>query len=257
MSNRNRFFNSTNPMLAEERFQQASELYHSGSQASEGTMTVNGAVNKSLILTALIFAGAALGWQTASVTLMWVGLIGGLIFGLIGTFKPSASPYVAPLYAVFEGLFLGTISLAVATVYSKGAVGGIVTNAIMLTLGTLAVMLGLYKAGVLRATEKFRSVVMTATAAVAMVYLTSMVLGFFGVQVPYLHEGGVIGIVISLVIVSIAALNLILDFDNFEMGEHYAAPKYMEWAAAMGLMFTLVWLYLEFLKLLMKLQSRD
>ncbi|MEZ4931497.1 MAG: Bax inhibitor-1/YccA family protein [Saprospiraceae bacterium] len=139
-----------------------------------------------------------------------------------------------------------------------GAFGGaIVFHAVTLTFAVLFMMLFLYKTGMIKVTEKFRSGVMMATGAIFIVYLLSWVLGMFGVNIPYLHEGGMMGIGISVVIIGIAALNLLLDFDMFEKGEQYRAPKYMEWFAAMGLLITLVWLYIEILRLLAILAGRD
>jgi uncharacterized YccA/Bax inhibitor family protein len=214
-------------------------------------MTVDGAVNKSLILGAIMLATAALSWVMPNMLFLWGGLIGGLICVLVSSFRPQYSPTTAPLYAVFEGLFLGTISL----VYG-GIASGIVFQAFSLTIGLLFLMLFLYKAGVIKVTDKLRSGIMMATGAICLVYLLSMVLRLFGINMPYLHQGGMIGIGISLVIIGIASMNLLLDFDNFEKGAQYGAPKYMEWFSAMGLLVTLVWLYLEILRLLSRL-SRD
>jgi uncharacterized YccA/Bax inhibitor family protein len=144
-----------------------------------------------------------------------------------------------------EGFFVGSISAMYATFQ-----GGIVFNAVCLTIATLFMMLFIYKSGVIKVNNKFRTGVMMATGAVALVYVLSFALSFFGIQIPYLHEGGMIGIGISVVILGVAALNLLLDFDNFEKGEQYGAPMYMEWFSAMGLLITLIWLYIEFLRLL-------
>ncbi len=259
MSDRNRFFSSSNPFVSEERYEKSASENQLNA-ASEGTMTVQGAVNKSFILTGILLATAVIGWQytaaTSSMMLMWVGLIGGLISFFVGMFKPHTSPITAPLYAAFEGLLLGSISLVYAFRFEGSAqMSGIVLNAIMLTMFALGAMLIAYRTKLIVPTEKFKSVLTTATMAIGMVYLASLALNLFGASVPYLHSGGPIGIGVSVVIVVVASLNLILDFEAFEKGEEYQAPKYMEWFSAMGLLVTLVWLYLEMLRLLSKLKS--
>lgn len=243
----NSFFKSGNPILDEEAFHKAAQ----GAGLDAGKMTVNGAVNKSLILGVVMLITAGISWTMPNMFFLWGGLIGGLICVLVSSWRPQYSPTTAPLYAVFEGLFLGTVSLAYAHLYS-----GIILQAVSLTIGVLFLMLFLYKAKVIQVTEKFRSGLMMATGAIVLMYLVSWVLGMFGIQMPLLHQGGWLGIGLSLVIVAVASLNLLLDFDNFEQGARYGAPKYMEWYSAMGLLVTLVWLYLEILRLLSKL-SRD
>jgi uncharacterized YccA/Bax inhibitor family protein len=141
--------------------------------------------------------------------------------------------------------------------YYGGLYGGIVFNAISLTFGILFAMLFIYKTGIIKVTDKLRTGVIMATAGIALVYLLNIILGFFGISVPYLHQGGAIGIGISVVIIGVAAFNLLLDFDNFDKGERYGAPAYMEWYLGMGLLITLVWLYIELLRLLSILSSRD
>jgi uncharacterized YccA/Bax inhibitor family protein len=185
--------------------------------------------------------------------LMWVGVIGGLISVLVASFRPNTAPITAPLYAVFEGLALGTISGIFANYLGEG----VVINAVLLTLLALFVMLTLYKTGIIKPTEKFKSIVMTATGAIAVIYLVNMVMHMFGSGIPYLHQAGPIGIGISLVVIAVASLNLILDFDQFEKGEQAQAPKHFEWMAALGLMVTLVWLYIEILRLLAMFSSND
>jgi uncharacterized YccA/Bax inhibitor family protein len=156
-----------------------------------------------------------------------------------------------PVYAAFEGLLLGGISAMYEQRYE-----GIVINAVALTFGTLAALLLAYRAGLVRATENFKLGIFAATGGIALVYLISMVMGFFGRSIPYIHESGLIGIGFSLFVVTIAALNLVLDFDFIERGAELGAPRYMEWVGAFGLLVTLVWLYLEILRLLAKLQDR-
>jgi len=226
------------------------------SAAREGThgetMTVNGAVNKTFLLAAIMLATSLFSYMYFNPVYMWIGAIGGLVVVLIAAFRPHLSPTMAPLYAGLEGLFVGSISL----MYSNLA-GGIIFKAVTLTLAMLFMMLFVYKSGYIKVTNKFRSGVIMATGAVFVVYLISFVLSMFGVPVTFLHDGGILSIGISLVIIGIAGLNLLLDFDNFEKGEKYGAPAYMEWFSAMGLIITLVWLYVEILRLLAMLNSSD
>ncbi len=182
--------------------------------------------------------------------LLIAGAIGGLVTALVTIFVPRVSPFTSPVYAACEGLFLGAISAVFETMYP-----GIVIQAVGLTVGVLAVMLFLYGTRVIRATEKFKMGVVAATGAVCLVYVVDMVLRLFGIAVPFIHDGGPIGIGFSLVVVVIAALNLILDFDFIEQGVKYQAPKYMEWYGGFSLLVTLVWMYLEILRLLAKMRG--
>lgn len=243
----NSFFQSSNPILGEETYQKAAR----SAGHDQSVMTVNGAVNKSLILGVILMITASISWTMPSPIFLWGGLIGGLICVLVSSFRPQYSAITAPLYAVFEGLCLGALSA-----FYAGLFNGIVFQALTLTIGLLFLMLFLYKTGVIKVTEKLRSGIMMATGAIALVYIVSMVLRMFGINMPFLHQGGMIGIGISLVIIGVASMNLLLDFDNFEKGAQYGAPKYMEWYSAMGLLVTLVWLYLEIIRLLSRL-SRD
>lgn len=246
----NNLFRSSNPMFRDENMRSSNILDQTYS--GEGTMTVEGAVNKSLILFGVLMLTGVYSFLNPSYTLMIVGIIGGLIASLVGIFKPQYSPYAAPVYAAFEGLVLGTITMAVNIKYA-----GIAFQAITLTFGVLFLMLTLYKARIITVTEKLRSGIMIATLAIGFVYLINMILYWtMGYRMPFIHEGGTFGIIFSLVVVALASFNLLLDFDNFERGAQMNAPKYMEWASAMGLLITLVWLYLEILRLLMKLQDR-
>lgn len=251
---KNRFTRSTNPFMRESAYQNAADEPLDANMGQGGvladSMTVQGAINKTFILTALLMVTSVFSFANPSPTLMWGGAIGGLIVVVIAAFRPRSSPVLAPVYALLEGLFVGSISA-----FYAGEFSGIVFNAVMLTVATLFMMLFIYKSGIIKVTNKLRTGVMMATGAVALVYVLSWVLGMFGIQVPFLHEGGTLGIVISAVIIGVAALNLLLDFDNFEKGEQYGAPKYMEWFSAMGLLITLVWLYIEFLRLLSILSS--
>jgi uncharacterized YccA/Bax inhibitor family protein len=226
------------------------------------SMTLQGTVNKTGILLLLAMLTAAFTWHMAFsgnlagvMPLMWLGLLGGMGLAFVTMFKMEWSPVTAPLYALFEGLALGGISAVFDMRFH-----GIAFEAVCLTFGVLFVMLLLYKSGMIRVTQKFRIGVIAATGAIMLFYLIEMVLGFFHVGlgvVGAVNGSGMIGIGFSLLVVGLAALNLVLDFDFIERGAQNNAPKYMEWYGAFGLMVTLVWLYLELLNLLAKLQSRD
>jgi uncharacterized YccA/Bax inhibitor family protein len=237
---------TTNPLLKR-------DVDFSLFEQTDSTMNLEGVVNKTGILLLLCIGAGALSWtQTGlQMPLMAVGIIGGLISCLVGTFKPTTAPFAAPIYAVFEGLALGAISELVNKMYP-----GIMANAMMLTIGVLAIMLGLYVTRIVRVTTGFARGVFAATAAVALVYLVDMIMRMFHVQVPYIHESGTAGVIISLVVVGIASANLLVDFAVIENNIRQRAPKYMEWYCGMALLVTIVWLYLELLRLLMKLRDR-
>jgi uncharacterized YccA/Bax inhibitor family protein len=251
---------SGNPALKESTFLDLG----SGTVVSRDgeAMTLNGTINKTGILLLLTVLTAAFSWNQALgpdglpapgfAVYMWGGAIGGLVLALITVFKKTWSPVTAPLYALVEGFFLGAIS----AVYNA-QFGGIVMQAVMLTFGILFALLFAYRSGLIKATENFKLGVVAATGGIALVYLASIALGFFGIKISLIHESGLVGIGFSLFVVVIASLNLVLDFDFIETGVEQGAPKYMEWYGAFGLMVTLVWLYLELLRLLSKLQSRD
>ncbi|BAV97178.1 Uncharacterized membrane protein, YccA/Bax inhibitor family [Lysobacter enzymogenes] len=225
-------------------------------------MTLNGTVNKTGFLLLLTVLTAAFAWNQIEIgprgqvsgagLYLWGGLIGGLIMSLVTTFKKEWSPITAPMYALLEGFFLGAISSIFEARFP-----GIVIQAVMLTFGTLFALLAAYRTGLIKATENFKLGVVAATGGIALVYLASIVLRLFNIEIPYIHQSGIIGIGFSLFVVVVAALNLVLDFDFIETGVEQGAPKYMEWYGAFGLMVTLVWLYIEFLRLLSKLQSRN
>ena len=249
---------SGNPALGENTFLDIG----SGRVVSRdgSTMTLNGTVNKSGILLALILVTAAFVWdkyegpQSTSAIMPWVAMggIGGFILAMITIFKKTWAPVTAPAYALLEGLFLGGISAMFEARFP-----GIVMQAVGLTFGTLAALLMAYRSGLIRATENFKLGVVAATGGIFILYLVSFGMSFFGKSIPFIHESGLMGIGFSAFVVVIAALNLVLDFDFIENGVEQGAPKYMEWYGAFGLMVTLVWLYLEILRLLAKLQSRD
>ncbi|MDZ7714901.1 MAG: Bax inhibitor-1/YccA family protein [Balneolaceae bacterium] len=241
-------FRSGNPTLSEDIFHQNSS---SVPMQSQGTMTINGTVNKIGILFLLLLIGASISWYTPSPIFIWGGAIGGFIVALITIFKKEWSPITAPIYGFLEGLFLGGISMVFASQYQ-----GIVFNAVALTLGIFAAMLFLYRSGWIEVTQRFRMGIMAATAGVGLVYLASIVLGFFGVNLSLVSGTGIYGIGFSLIVIAIASLNLVLDFDLIDKGAEAKAPIYFEWYTAFGLIITLVWLYLEILRLLSKLQRR-
>ncbi len=221
------------------------------------TMTLQGTINKTGLLIFCAFATAAWTWKLAltqpAAVQGWLlgGVIGGLVFALATVFKKEWAPATAPLYALCEGLALGGLSAALNRAYP-----GIALQALEATLGVTLVMLFLYSTGTLRATPKFAMGVMAATGGIFFVYLLDMVLGFFHSGVPLLNSSSPLGIGISVVIVIVAALNLILDFGFVETGVHAGAAKYMEWYGAFGIMVTLVWMYIEMLRLLAKLNNR-
>jgi uncharacterized YccA/Bax inhibitor family protein len=178
-------------------------------------------------------------------------VLGGFALAMVTAFKREWAGVTTPLYATVEGLALGGISAVFEARYP-----GIVSQAVFLTFGTCGALLVAYRSGVIRATENFKLGVFAATGGIVLLYLLSFVLGLFGMQVPLVHSSGPLGIAFSLVVVAVAALNLVLDFDFIEQGAARGVPKYMEWYGAFGLLVTLVWLYLEMLRLLARLQER-
>lgn len=241
---------SGNPVLTTDTFAQEQI------GTSDSVMTIQGTVNKTALILCITLATAFFVWSRSFAGLpitvyMIGGAIGGLILALITTFKKTAAPITAPLYGAFEGLFLGGLSATYEAQYP-----GIVINAIGLTFGTMFALLFAYQSKWIRVTENFRLGLAAATGGIFLVYLVSMILGFFGIRIPLIHESGIVGIGFSLFVVGIAAFNLVLDFDFIEQGAERRAPGYMEWYGAFGLMVTLIWLYIEILRLLAKLQSR-
>lgn len=221
-----------------------------------GTMTITGTVNKTALGLLLLMTTAIFTWNMAPNDprvggLMMVGIFGGLIAAMITVFKQHLAPYTTPIYALLEGLALGGISRFFETLYP-----GIVNQAVFLTFGTLAALLFAYRSGLIKPTENFKLGIAAATGGIFFVYIISFILGLFGVQIPLIHSNSNFGILFSFGVVVIAALNLVLDFDFIEEGAEIGAPKYMEWFGAFGLLVTLIWLYLEILHLLAKLQSR-
>lgn len=248
---------TSNPALSEQVF--IKEKMKGAASYSDETMTVQGTVNKSFILLGILLLSAYFPWKIGLsgdggllMKLLIGGTIGGLITAIVTIFKKNTSHITAPLYAVFEGVAVGAVSIIYEMKFP-----GIVFNALSLTVLVFAALLFAYKSGFIKATENFKLGVVAATGGIALLYLATMVLGFFGVNLTFMHDAGPLGIGISVFICIIAALNLVLDFDFIENGESQQAPKYMEWYAAFGLLVTLVWLYLEILRLLSKLSSRD
>jgi len=244
---------TSNPALNERAFQ--------GERAVLGdTMTLQGTVNKTGVLLVCAVATAAWTWnlfmhshspQTV-MPLAIIGGIGGLIVAMVTIFKKEWAGITAPIYALLEGLVLGSISALLELRFP-----GIAIQAVSLTFGTLVVLLLAYRSGLIAVTEKFRLGIIAATGGIALFYIVEIVLGFFGIHFTAINGSGAIGIGFSVFVVIIAALNLVLDFDFIETGVRVGAPKYMEWYGAFGLMVTLIWLYFEILRLLSKLRSRE
>ncbi len=223
------------------------------------TMTVNGTIMKTVILLLCAIATSSITWNAYNDThdigaasgLAMIGALGGFVLALVTVFKKNWAMVTAPMYALLEGLFLGGISAMFEAKYH-----GIAMQSVALTFGTAFCMLMAYRSGLIRATQKFTMGVVAATGAIALFYVITMVLGLFHVNVPIVYGNSPLSIGISLVIVGVAALNLILDFAFIEQGAAQGAPHYMEWYGAFGLMVTLVWLYVEILRLLSKINSR-
>jgi uncharacterized YccA/Bax inhibitor family protein len=241
---------TSNPTLSPATFEQPLA-------AGEQRMTIQGAVNKTALLLAIVALTAAFAWNrftqnpAQAMPLVLIGSIGGLVVAFITTFEKRWSAVTAPIYAVLEGLAIGAISAMFETQFH-----GIVLQAAMLTFGTLFALLAAYRSGWIRATEKFKLGVVAATGGIFLMYLVGWVLSLFHVNMSFLYGNGMLSIGISVFVVVIAALNLVLDFDMIEQGAQLGAPKYLEWYAGFSLLVTLVWLYIEILRLLAKLNSR-
>ncbi len=221
-----------------------------GSIPTSERMTLDGAVNKTGILLALCFSGAFVGWNVPLLTIPCALL--GFILGMVTIFRsPEKVASTAPFYALSQGVFLGGV-----TMYAEGVYPGIAVQALGLTFGIMASLLFCYKSGIIKPTENFRLMIFSATAGIAILYLVSFIMSMFGSPIGFIHSNGLMGIGFSVFVVGIAALNLVLDFDFIEEGAEKGLPKFMEWYGAFSLMVTLVWLYLEILRLLMKIRSR-
>ena len=246
---------TSNPALS-------SDAFRTGEATFGESMTVSGTVNKTGILLILCVATAAWTWNRffnappeeamqAMGPALAIGGIGGFIVAMVTIFKKEWAGVTAPIYALLEGLVLGGISAMLETRYH-----GIAIQAVSLTFGTLLVMLLAYRSGLIKVTEKLRLGIVAATGGIAVFYFLQFILGFFGVHFTAINGSSPIGIGFSLIVVAVAALNLVLDFDLIENGARLGAPKYMEWYGAFALMITLIWLYFEILRLLSKFRSR-
>ena len=246
MMNRHLTMRSGNPTLKASTFKQ--HLVSS----TEGTMSISGTVNKTGFSLLLVVMAASITWNNpAQNGLTIFGLIVGIISAIITVMKPKNGYVTVPIYALSQGLVLGAISRMFELQYP-----GIAVQAIFLTFGTLGALLLAYKSGLIKVTENFKLGIVAATGGIAILYLINFIMGFFGSGIGVIHSSSNFGILFSLVVVGIAALNLVLDFDFIEEGAEMGAPKYMEWYGAFGLLVTLIWLYLELLRLLAKLQNR-
>jgi uncharacterized YccA/Bax inhibitor family protein len=220
----------------------------------DNPMTMQGTVHKTALLLVLTVTAAAWSWNSVQLVnpTLAIGLMAAaLVSALVLIFKKDWAPVLAPVYAVCEGALLGVVSVLMERMY-----GGIVFQAVSLTFGTMTGLLVAYQSGWIRVTQNFRMGVFAATAGIGLVYLAGFVMSFFGKTIPLIHESGPVGIGFSLLVVGVAALNLVLDFDFIERAVESRQPKYMEWYAGFGLLVTLIWLYLEILRLLAKLQRR-
>lgn len=244
---------TSNPALSGKSFQ--GEMAGFGQEA----MTIAGTVNKTGILLLCTIATAAWTWNRflhsespqSVMPLAALGLIGGLVVAIVTVFKKNWSPITAPLYALLEGLVLGAVSAIFEVRYP-----GVPIQAVSLTFGVLIVLLMAYRSGLIPVTDKLRIGIVAATGGIALFYLAQFILGFLGIHFTSINNSSPIGIGFSILVVIIASLNLVLDFDFIERGARAGAPKYMEWYGAFGLMVTLIWLYLEMLRLLGKLRDR-
>jgi uncharacterized YccA/Bax inhibitor family protein len=249
---------TSNPAFASDLFNQYNPAY-GVSVSRPQSMTVQGTVGKTSLLLAILSACGIWAWNTTLHNGIQPGLvgiagIGGFILALVTIFRPTLAPWTAPLYAAAQGVFLGVFSLMIESGMGDRLKGhhGIVFQAISLTVSVLCVMLFLYGTRIIRVTDKFRTGVIMATGALALFYLVAMVLSLFRVSIPFIYDASPIGIGFSLFVVGLASVNLLLDFDMIEQGARSGAPKYLEWYGAFGLLVTLIWLYLEVLRLLRK-----
>lgn len=251
-------FQSGNPTLSEKIFNRSVD----GSQTE--LMTVRGSIKKFGFLSLLVFAGAAYTWKLAysgaanqMMTLFWVGLIGGFVGGLVISFKPTLARYLAPVYAILEGFVLGGLS-AIVNAQVAQKYPDIVLQAVLLTFAVAFAMFLLYNFRIIKPTQKFKAIIISASVGVLLLYVVYWVLLAFGVSIPFMswNDASPLGIIVNLAVIVIAALSLILDFERLEIGETAGAPKYMEWYGAFGLLVTMIWLYIQILKLLSRFASR-
>lgn len=247
-------FKSGNPAISEKVFERSMPY------TSNEVMTIRGTMNKFGVLFMLTMGTAGLAWKMAAsganiITPMWVCLFGALGVAFAMYFKMQWASFLAPIYALLKGFAVGGISVFYNFAFAEVA-PNIILQAVGLTFGVVIAMFLLYKFRIIKATERFKSIVITATVGIFFFYMISLVLGMFGIDIPFIHEGSTLGIVFSLLVVGLAALNLILDFDMIEQGAQRGAPKFMEWYGAFGLLVTIIWLYLEILRLLSKFARR-
>ena len=248
--------NTSNPALNKKAFMNFETT------STEGVMTLSGTINKTFLSFLLLLLGAVYTWSKFSqvedfsllVPYLAGGGIGGFILSLVTIFKKEWSPYTVPVYSVLEGLFIGGLSLVIDLQFQEQ---GLIMKAVVLTFGTFFAMLFLYRSGIIKVTRKFVMGVVAATGGIFIVYMISWVMGMFGLHTGLLYGNSLASIGISLFVVAIAALNLVLDFDFIDRGSQAGVPKYMEWYGAFGLMVTLIWLYIEILRLLTKISSRN
>jgi uncharacterized YccA/Bax inhibitor family protein len=260
-----------NPALNEKRFEGETEEWRAGwaapgvtatdrierkaSPTTRGVaMTANGTFTKTFVLFLVVLVGGTFGWQQTAVSptnqieipgWAWISVLVGFGLALACIFRPKLSPILAPLYALAEGVFLGAISKAFESQWD-----GIVFQAVLATIGVFFATLALYVFGVVKVTKRFQAVVIGATLGIFVMYLLGLVLSLFGVDMVFWNDPTPLGIIISVVICVVAALNLFLDYEFIRQASVAGAPKYMEWYGAFGIMVTLVWLYLEILRLL-------
>ncbi len=250
-------FQSGNPTLSQKIFDRSIDT------ANAGVMTVRGAITKFGFLMLMVIAGAAYTWnlyaqykmQTMT-TMLWIGLIGGLVTGLVVSFKPTLAKYLAPAYGLLEGFVIGALSAIIDGMFAE-KYPNLVLTAVGLTFGVALAMFLLYNFRIIRPTQKFKSIILSSIIGIGIFYLITILLSAFGVHMSFMSitDSSPLGIGISIFITAIAALTLILDFESIEAGAESGAPKYMEWYSAWGLLVTMVWLYIEILKLLSRLAS--
>ncbi len=252
-------FQTGNPTLSEKIFSK------SLSPANTGLMTVRGSIQKFGFLLLMVIAGAAYTWKMyfegkapTMMTLFFVGMIGGLVCALVISFKPTTAKYLAPAYGLLEGFVLGGLS-AIINDQFKAKYPNIVLQAVLLTFGVAFAMFLLYNFRIIKPTQKFKAIISSSILGIFLFYMASMVLGLFGVHMTFMswNDASPLGIGISLFVIVIAAFSLIMNFEQIEVGEQMGAPKYMEWYSAFGLLVTLIWLYIEILRLLSRLSSRN
>ncbi|NEU07619.1 Bax inhibitor-1/YccA family protein [Flavihumibacter sp. R14] len=247
-------FKSGNPALDKETFKDIERIVQ-----DEEVMTLQGTVNKTGLLLLAVIIPAIYTWNLFASTMdfnaiapfFWTGTFGGLAIAFIIVFNKEWSPVLAPVYSILQGLCLGGLSAAMNLKFP-----GIVLQALLLTFGICAVLLIIYKLRIIRPTENFKLIVTSATAGLALYYLASLGLSFTGIELPYIHENSTGGIIFSLFAVILASMNLVVDFDFIEQGADSKVPKYMEWYGAFGLMVTIIWLYVEILRLLAKSRKK-